>query len=216
MHLKIKEDKEVSQKVTYIILYFSVLILVLGSCDNPENENDICKVSYQIYSQELDSTLVDIEHRLCSKNYSGSVVNLSYCSDDSSDCVIYKFDTLKLSSEASLIRNNDSVRLYLEKAIGASYEGENYTIYKFVKGLESYDNTSFHYWNPEFGVLVVKSQSWGTHKEMISKGGNDKNILRFLNHQIKTDSSFSRVKLNKETERDSIMIEDAINEDFGI
>lgn len=70
-------------------------------------------------------------------------------------------------------------------------QGRNYTIIKYLLSQSGMDAGAFIFYSSDFGLLHIRSQTWGGYSRLISTGDpeNDK-IIQFLTRSIENDEAF--------------------------
>lgn len=124
------------------------------------------------YQYEVDEVIVSSEK--VDYNYredSGAQV-LSYCRE--SRCRTYLIGS---NERRYVSEEGDTIDLTLDQELFYKINSTDYRIDKLLLSKFGFDSQSFHYFSPEFGIILTKSKTWRDYSGLFSPADEKRNTL---------------------------------------
>ncbi len=176
----------------------------LSACNPSGNTQTTPKLEYQFIDFDVEDISIDnkaIDYSEEKEN--DSIYNLKYCvleNNTKKSCYSYRLVNSDNAKDYKYINEDGDISdLYLENSKNYSLNGKSFKIYKFILNSHVTDGKSIHFWSPEFGVLIVKSSTWRSFKQLVNlNNGTKSQEVAALLGIIYNDSSFYNDLVKKE------------------
>jgi hypothetical protein len=170
-------------------------------------ENKGSYVQYKYFEFEVDNAVVSSEKLTCDMQRTDEGIKLKYCIE--SKCINY---WLRDTIGTYISETGDTLDLLFTDETEYRVNGTVYPVKRFTLDKNAIDSESQHYWSPEFGIILIKTTTWGGLKIMTQTNFGNQDILHTLTTVLLKDVLVQ--KINEKSEAiDSItvrMIEDEL------
>lgn len=151
----------------HFLLVFALLIF---SCSEKKDYT-----FYKSFEFEVDDITVSSEKVDSEMQKSGENTVLKYCGR--LGCVSY---LLSDKNGKYVSEENDTLELLFASEKDYRINGVAYSVKKFTMDRNAVDSESQHFWSQEFGILLIKSTSWGGFRIMTQSNQGDQDLLSTL------------------------------------
>ncbi len=178
----------------YILTLLSVYLFLLGCTGKKEN------IVFKSFEFEVDNVLVNSSETSYEVEKLGEEFKIKYCKE--SRCVNY---LIKDKVGSYTTEKGDTFELVFDREIIYKVNGEIYPVKVYIVNRNAIDSETEHYWSPEFGVVLIKSITWGGFS-VLTKLDNDKDdILNTLATIILKDQLLNKLPDQDLLETDSLL-----------
>jgi hypothetical protein len=163
--------------------------LLLAGC----GENKDLYVKYKSFEFDVDNITVSLEASDYDFQKSDSGTRLRYCVK--SECVGY---WLRDSVSAYISETGDTLDLLFANEEEYRINDSVYVVKKFTLDRNAIDSESQHYWSPEFGIILIKTTTWGGFKIMTQTSRGSQDVLNTLTTVLLKDVLVQNVNQKSE------------------
>jgi hypothetical protein len=145
--------------------------LILASCTGDKEKY----VQFRSFEFDIDRTILSDETVNYSSDNTGVGVKLTYCSK--SICSVY---WLMNSGGMYVSEGGDTLDLLFDGEVEYLINDTAYVVKKYTLDRIAMDSESQHYWSPEFGIIMIKTTTWGGYKILTRPSNGNHQILSGL------------------------------------
>jgi hypothetical protein len=184
----------------FALLFFFLLLVSCG-------EDKGSYVKYKSFEFDVDNIAASLETSDYDFQKSESGTRLRYCVE--SKCVGYWFGD---SVSAYISETGDTLKLLFANEVEYRINDSIYVVKKFTLDRNAIDSESQHYWSPEFGIILIKTTTWGGFKIMTQTSSGSQDALNTLTTVLLKDALVQNLNQKSEVidSLTSKMIEDEL------
>ncbi|MBO9702933.1 MAG: hypothetical protein J7604_22150 [Sporocytophaga sp.] len=173
-----------------------LLIFIAAACRDVANkgapETDLSYIDTRYHGPNDVKTIIDplMKTENITKDGVHKLTYYLYYENKISDSIKYslKEDT---SYRAKIeVSKNTSYRITYQRDRTYLLNGNRYKIYKYLVSQGGYDGESSHFWNPNLGIILIRSNTWNNQYSITSKTDSVNALLQTLNLLILQDDKF--------------------------
>jgi hypothetical protein len=140
-------------------LLLLLISLYLTSCTEKDGKGK--DIEYRLFEFDVENIIVSTEIVNCDWKEFDDVVTARYCGQ--TGCVEYRMQDKKGNYISTKL---DTLNLLFTQDLKYIINGAEYEVLKFVADSHAIDSETEHYWSPKFGIILIKSRTWGNFKIM--------------------------------------------------
>lgn len=173
----------------HILFVLWVWVLVLG-CDKSDH------LILRTYQKGVDEVVVSSDKIDYSFDRIDDVLNLRYCRE--SGCTAYLIGN---KSGKYISEEGDTSDLIVDQELSYKINRTDYRVRKLLLNRNGFDSKSFHYFCPEFGIILIKAKTWRDFAILSKPADVNLNTLItvLLRDQLSTNVVESGSKMSADT-----------------
>ena len=160
-----------------------LIVLFLVSCGKNETNNSLyirtdfdVEIADEVYTESYPINFNQIQN--------GRITKLIMQADQ--DTVIYELSVS--DKNGGYIRNGKRKPIVLIDKKDYRINRNVHSIYKYGLNMIAMDGCSTHFWSPEYGILLIRSATWGGFSQLKPKDENE--LIDQLSRIIMNDKDF--------------------------